>query len=356
VNIKKTFLLLALIITASAGILTTPIHAADPTADDLVAAVNAYRAANGYYVMNPHPLVYQAAQTHAQWIVDTGQGGHIGAGGSNETTRVSWTGYGGGAEILCDENWSSGRTVEDAVYGAWADWVHQEVMLNQWGNLYTDIGGGVAAKGDGSFVMVLNVCKVYGQEATGDVPEAGSPPPSGALPTTDFSNYVYSVVTATPQPDGSVTHVVQYGQTLLTIAEAYGITVEQLRELNGFAADFTAIWPDDELVIIKGTGETAPTAPTAPAAEETPEATLTPTLTPRPTYTPSSMELTAAANAASGTETVTEEETQPTRSSLTAGMFLLIFAGLGLVAMVFITSTKKDTPPPDEDILGDGSG
>jgi hypothetical protein len=37
-------------------------------------------------------------------------------------------------------------------------------------------------------------------------------------------------------------------------------------------------------------------------------------------------------------------------------MFLLIFAGLGLVAMVFITSIKKDTPPPDEDILGDGSG
>ena len=41
---------------------------------------------------------------HAEWIVATGQGGHIGASGSDETVRVSWTGYGGGAAIQCDEN------------------------------------------------------------------------------------------------------------------------------------------------------------------------------------------------------------------------------------------------------------
>jgi len=337
--------LLMLLITASAGLITSPIHAADPTADDLVAAVNAYRAANGYYTMNPHPLVYQAAQTHAQWIVDTGQGGHIGAGGSNETMRVSWTGYGGGAEILCDENWASGRTINDAVYGAWSDWVHQEVMLNQWGNRYADIGGGVASKGDGSFVMVLNVCKIYGQEASGNTPPAGTLPPSGVVPTRDLSNYVFGVVTATPQADGSVTHIVKYGQTLLTIAQAYGITVEQLRELNGFAADFTAIWPNDELIIRQGTGQAMPTA--------TALLTLTPSLTPRPTYTPSSLELTATAKAALDAE---QPDQEPARSSITAGMFLLIFAGLGLVAVVFISSIKKDPAPPDEDIFGDGSG
>jgi len=343
---KKTVLLLALMIVASASLLATPIHAADPTADDLVAAVNAYRAANGYYTMNPHPLVYQAAQTHAQWIVDTGQGGHIGAGGSDETMRVSWTGYGGGAEILCDENWSSGSTVNDAVYGAWADWVHQEVMLNQWGNRYTDIGGGVASYGDGRYVFILNVCKIVGQEASGEMPEAGTPPPSGVLPTSDLSNYVFGVVNATPQADGTVVHIVQYGQTLLTIAGAYGITVEQLRELNGFAPDFTAIWPEDEIIIRQGTGAAAPTSP---PVDETPEATLTPTRTPRPTYAPSSMELTATAAAALGADDTPEADNEPTRSSLTAGMFLLIFAGLGLVAVVFMNSIKKEGTPPDQE-------
>ncbi len=346
VKIKKTILLLALIITASAGIRTTPIHAADPTADDLVAAVNAYRTANGYYTMNPHPLVYQAAQTHAQWIVDTGQGGHIGAGGSDETIRVSWTGYGGGAPIQCDENWASGRTIDDALYGSWADWTHQEVMLNQWGNLYTDIGAGVADAGDGRYVFILNVCKVIGQEAGGDVPD--TPVNEGVPdipPTPDYSNYIYSVVTATPQFDGTVMHIVQYGQTLAAIAEAYGITIEALRTLNGLPADFTTIWPDDELIIVQGTGEAAPTAP---PAEETPEATVTPTRTPRPTYTPSSMDHTATARAAQAQQETEPADTRPSRSTLTAGMLLLIFAGLGLVIVVFVMSIKQDESAPPE--------
>jgi hypothetical protein len=325
----------------AAGALASPIQAAEPTANDLVAMVNGYRAANGYYSMNPHALVFQAAQTHAEWIVATGQGGHIGAGGSDETMRVSWTGYGGGATIQCDENWASGRTIEDAVYGAWSDWVHQEVMLNQWGNLYTDIGGGVAAWGDGSYVMILNVCKVVGQEASGDVPApaatSGTP---GVLPTADLSNYIYGVMTATPQFDGTVTHVVQYGQTLLTIAEAYGITVEELRTLNGFAPDFTAIWPDDVLIIRAGTGASEPTA----TAETTP--TATPTLTPRPTYTPSNLELTATVLAASATA---EAETESAPSTLTAGMLLLVLAGLGLVIVVFVTTGKEQVEPPENE-------
>ena len=56
-----------------------------PTGYDLVAAVNGYRAANGYYQIPVNSLVMAAAQTHAEWIVATGQGGHIGANGSNET-------------------------------------------------------------------------------------------------------------------------------------------------------------------------------------------------------------------------------------------------------------------------------
>ena len=63
-------------------------------------------AANGYYAIGTNSLVMSAAQGHADWIVQTGQGGHTGAGGSDETVRVGWTGYGGGAEIKCDENWA----------------------------------------------------------------------------------------------------------------------------------------------------------------------------------------------------------------------------------------------------------
>jgi LysM repeat protein len=335
VNKSRFFLLLGLTIAASASIFTTPIDAAGPTANDLVAAVNAYRVANGYYAMNPHPLVFQAAQTHAEWIVATGQGGHIGAGGSDETMRVSWTGYGGGATIQCDENWSSGATIDDAVYGAWSDWVHQEVMLNQWGNRYTDIGGGVAAWGEGRYVFILNVCKIVGQEASGDVPvPPGGNGPAAVPPTPDYSNFIYGVTTATPQFDGTVIHVVRYGQSLLSIAQAYGITIEELRALNGFAPDFVAIWPDDELIIKQGTGETAPTpSPTVEAEQATPTATV------RPTYTPSSMEMTATAEAAGKVEETADSVTKPT---LTAGLVLLLSAGLALVILVYFSGGRNE--------------
>jgi len=329
VKISKILILLGLMIASGVSILATPIHASGPTANDLVAAVNAYRAVNGYYMLNPHTLVFQAAQTHAEWIVDTGQGGHIGAGGSDETVRVSWTGYGGGAQIQCDENWAGGRTIDDALYGAWSDWTHQEVMLNQWGNLYTDIGGGVAEWGDGRYVFILNVCKVIGQEASGDVPDTNNGNPADAIPPTpDLSNYIYGVVTATPQYDGTVIHVVQYGQSLESIADAYGVTVEELRTLNGFTPDFTAIWPDDELVIKEGTGETAPTA--TKTAEVPPEATaLTATATIR-------VPTTAQPTATLTTETEVNNEQPP----LTAGLLLVIFCGLGLVIMVVVSTIK----------------
>ncbi|MCJ7823406.1 MAG: LysM domain-containing protein, partial [Anaerolineales bacterium] len=249
---KIAVLLAGMVFAIFLSAFSLPTNEVQPSGYDLAAAVNAYRAANGYYQLNPHSLVMAAAQAHAEWIVETGQGGHIGASGSDETVRVSWTGYGGGASIQCDENWASGSTIEDAVYSAWSDWTHQEVMLNAWGNRYTDIGGGAAAYGDGRYAFVLNVCKVVGQESSGDMPEAsGSAPPANGntLATADSSNYIYGVTLATPLADGTLTHTVLYGQTLAAIAKAYGITIETLRDLNNIPADSTIIWVDEELII-----------------------------------------------------------------------------------------------------------
>ena len=99
-------MLLALAFAASLGAYT-PVDAGQPSGYDLVAGVNAYRASQGYYAIGTNTLVMAAAQAHADWIVQTGQGGHTGSGGSDETMRVSWTGYGGGASIQCDEAWAA---------------------------------------------------------------------------------------------------------------------------------------------------------------------------------------------------------------------------------------------------------
>ena len=344
---KITYALLGLMFFASLSVPISTVEAGDPTGYDLAAAVNAYRAANGYYEMNYNSLVASAAQAHADWIVSTGQGGHTGAYGEDETVRVSWTGYGGGSEILCDEAWASGSNINDVIYSAWSDWTHQEVMLNQWGNLYTDVGGGVAVKSKGYYVFVLNVCKVYGQEYDGSVPDSspGDTPGSdpAATATADFSNIIYDVTTATPQADGSITHIVLYGQSLAAIAEAYGVSIETLRELNDMAADDSVIWVDQELLIQAGVSvpteqaaseaEGSATAdPNAePTASPTPEE---PTVTPRPTRTL----LPDVPTATPG-----EMETAAGNSLLlrNLGLVLVIVCGGGLAAFLVFSSKIK---------------
>lgn len=281
VNISKKFvLLLRLALMFCLTAFNLPSQNSQPSGYDLAAAVNAYRASKGYYQLNPNSLVMAAAQAHAEWIVTTGQGGHIGANGSNETTRVSWTGYGGGATIKCDECWASGGSINDALYGAWTDWTHQEVMLNAWGNRYTDIGGGVAAQKNGRYVFVLDVCLVVGKGSGGAVPGTTANP----LATADMSNYIYGVIRATPMDDGTIKHKVQYGQTLATIAKAYGTTIDALRTFNNMAADATIIWPEQVLLIQRGTitAESQATAIPPATPSQAPSATMAiPTQTPK---------------------------------------------------------------------------
>jgi len=338
VNISKnTVFLLGLALLASMGAFSLPADASDPTGYDIAAVVNAYRAANGYYQLNPHTQVMAAAQAHADWIVETGQVGHIGASGSDETIRVSWTGYGGGAMIQCDENWSSGSSIDEVMAGSWSDWTHQEVMLNAWGNLYTDIGGGVASQGNGRYVFVLNVCMVVGQGYSGDVPDSSGSVPDATtnpLATADLTNYVYGVTRATPLADGTIKHTVLYGQTLTSIAEAYGIAIDTLQSLNEMAADDTVIWPEQELLIQSGTsttgaqGSAAAETPASPAPIAT-EATQT--QTPQPPLAVTAASFTATPQSAPGDVELTR----------TLGILLLVLSVGGLVIFLYFSSTRE---------------
>jgi uncharacterized protein YkwD len=338
--LKKAVLLLGLIFITTASTFSLQGNDAQPTGYDLAAAVNAYRTSKGYYQLTPNQQVMSAAQTHAEWIVATGQGGHIGANGSNETTRVSWTGYGGGAAIRCDECWASGRTIEDAIYGAWSDWTHQEVMLNAWGNRYTDIGGGVATQGDGRYIFILNVCMVIGKGYSGAVPDSsGSLPsaPMNPLATADRSNYIYGVTRATPLPDGTIKHKVMYGQTLVTIAEAYGITIDELRALNNMAAGATIIWPEDELLIQLGSGTPVAQASATPETKVSPSPSATKQIQPRsplPTLimTPASITATPQALQAA------PNNMQPLKM---LGLVMIGLSGVGLVVLLLFSLFKK---------------
>jgi len=163
--------------------------------------------------------------------------------------------------------------------GDWADWTHQEVMLNAWGNRYTDIGGGVAVWGEGSYVFVLDVCMVIGQGPGETVPDDGEIAPEA---TADLSNYIYGV---------------------------------------------TVIWPEQELIIQKGSGTVDTPTPSDTSASPTPKTTATPTKFPLPMPT-------AAATAPADIE----DDGQPTPWP---GILLVAFSGGGLIMYLIYSSIKK---------------
>jgi LysM repeat protein len=79
-----------------------------------------------------------------------------------------------------------------------------------------------------------------------------------------------SIEVAPPRADGSIVHVVQPGQYLYLIAGSYGVTVQQIKDLNGLTSSI--LHTGDELLIRPAEG-----------AEEEPEE---PTSTPPPTTPP----------------------------------------------------------------------
>lgn len=162
------------------------------------------------------------------------------------------------------------------------------------------------------------------QDATA-TPSPGTPsvtPGSTAIP-------VYGVLTATPNPDGSIIHVVQSGQTLTDIAKAYGVTVEEIKKLNNLTGD--AIYVGDKLLI-----RTASTPTLASQPTRTSTSTRLPTSTPRPsrtpTLTPDASSISQSTGiAAVATPAAAEKAPDRVGNILLGAIIVLAVFGLGLM-------------------------
>ena len=126
-------------------------------------------------------------------------------------------------------------------------------------------------------------------------------------------------ITSTTAADGSIRHIVKSGEFLVTIAQAYGISLDELLSLNNLSVE-SILQVGQELLIRKATHLLpALTSGTVIA----PTATLRPSLTPQPSHTP----------------VVTAVPTPtPTRGP---GVFTRVFSGsaayvgIGIVALLF---------------------
>lgn len=238
--------------------------AAQTDAYAIIEQVNLLRAAYG---LEPHTVdagLMAYAQAHSEYQAANGISTHIHADGMVPQ------------DIGLVENVAGGQigyiTAEDVVFSVWNDPVHMKVMV---GHATGSIGAGVANDGTDEYITID--VRPGGQSST-----SGTAQP-GAQLTGQATIPVVRLVTCTPQADGSVIHLVGYGQTLWAIADAYHISLDQLRAWNGYAADDSGIYAGQRLLVLPlsqvTVSPTVTVTPTVETVSATPSTAITASVT-----------------------------------------------------------------------------
>jgi uncharacterized protein YkwD len=241
------------------------------TPDELIDAVNSLRAANGLLPYQSNSILMGIAQNQANYMASIGTWTHTGPDGSLPYQRALAAGYPVAGD-LTQGGWFSENvivgikmTAAEAVLKWQGDAPHLGTMLSP---TLRDIGAGVAVDGD-NYYFVID-CGL----SSGGTPVAYTPP--AYLPTgTTLPN--------TPNPDGSIIHIVKKGDSIYGIAFAYGIQPSEILALNGLTID-SDIYINQKIVVRRAYTPTA----TLPTSTPTHFPTITPwpTSTTTPTFTP----------------------------------------------------------------------
>lgn len=285
------------------------VSAASFSPSDVISAVNALRAGRGLPPYQVDSELNAYAQQHAEYQAKINFSTHQHSDGSTAQSRG------------IQENIAAGDngilTVNIIVNQIWADPIHMQTMV---GNSGGYIGAGVAANSSTTYVT-LNV-----RPGNDSAPaQAMAVDQAGGTPQP-----IAPLVTNTPGPDGSIVHIVGYGQSLWEIAISYGLTIDQIRGLNGISGDTTSIYAGQRLVLRLPVSAT-PTILQSPTVTETP----TPSRTPSPSPTRLPPKATRSATASPQPAHTSFAIELLSRDTKTLGISLIIFAGIGLVLVLY---------------------
>jgi LysM repeat protein len=214
-------------------------------AQEILQLINNYRAANGLHLYQYNSALAAAAQNHANWMSQTGRYTHTGAGGSTPQTRAAAAGYPGYAT----ENIVGGTSMTPQRGLIW--WqnsgVHNATLLS---TRYVDAGVGFATDGNQNFYVL-----VVGR------PDGFSPPATAAPAARPL--IITPIQLAEPREDGSIVHVVQPGQALWSLGAHYGVRLADLLLLNNLSEN-AFLQPGQEILIRLADGAEPPPTPTPP--------------------------------------------------------------------------------------------
>ncbi len=318
-----------LLLSLAGGVGRSKAQAGDP--GSLIDAVNNLRLNNGLPAYQVNGILMSIAQDQTDYQAAIGECTHTGSGGTRPKDRAAAAGYGGGATFFMSENFVCGTNMSiDEAISIWlGDAPHTQTML---GASYVDAGAGVTVVDD--FVYyTLDVAYVAG---SGNYSPAATYTPGGptAIP-------IYLVQTATPNPDGSIIHTVRSGQTLITIAKGYGITLAELKALNNLASD--TIYEGQKLLIRKAS---TPGPTSTMTVTRTPTKAATPTRKPTRTPTSSITPTLPATDAVLAQAAVETAGSDPVGSVMIVA--IIVMAGGGIVLMVAGSLLKRRIRPPGD--------
>jgi LysM repeat protein len=323
-------------------------HAQVGDAWALISEVNALRASYGLAPYEVNNSLMSAAQKHSDYQAQIGTWTHTGPGGSRPHDRAVAAGYGGGAQVFVSENVAMGINLSphDTVYEMWQDAIHLETMIS---SQYKHIGAGVGISGN-SVYYTIDVGYIAGSPGGGNGDPPGDDPPPGGDGGTLAPTAIplVPIVVSTPGPDGTIYHVVQWGQFLENIAKAYEKPLNDLLNLNGLTNE-TIIYPGDKLLINPGRTPEGPQGrEIAPTEEETEQPAFTPrsTRTSNPitgTETPMPVAMDLAMESSATADASVEVAKSPENERRNSDYLLYAVFGLAITgtAMILLGSALK---------------
>jgi len=315
---EKFLIKTILVLVFTSIFFVNPVDAQAGSASELINTVNSLRQSQGLAPYTIDSFLMSFAQSQSNYMASLESWTHTRSDGSTAFD------YG----IKENVAMGTGMSVNYCVYTVWSDAVHWNTMV---GYATGTVGAGVTVK-DGNVYYTLNVLpgdSTYTEPDEEDSSNEDNNTNSQQEPV----RWIQQVETSTPDEFGIITHIVQYGETLWTIAEAYGVPIDQILRNSSLSLGTTEVFEEQELIIQTASEPTPTPSPTATEIPPTPTATQPrPTMTPFPTRT------------AAPTQTPTEPPTvlhQAFSDGKTVGISLIIICGIGLLSVIYLGFLKK---------------
>lgn len=320
-----TFLLIILSLFYAKQVSAKPTQVEITTPAQLMEAVNSLRVSYGLAPLPSHPILMQSAQSQADYMAATGDVTHTRPSGVTYTQQLLSLGFPLAGDLSLGgfraENILSSYGVLNwnGVPPGWQDEAHMNTMLSQ---NFTHIGAGISQAGGNYYYVVDTAASTSSGQMQSTVPDILSGGESSSGEAAGVNQFMVPITLNVADANGNVFHKVEYGQSLWSIAIAYGTTIKNIQALNNLGEDLT-IYQGQNLLVLQGATQSAP-----PTVEFTVTPNATEVILPTATFPVTATQI-------SVTATIEETIVQPNSDSSNSRVLVIVliiaaFVGAGM--------------------------